>query len=217
MIRSKTILRQLMVLILVTALVAAVLPATADAHSYKTWNGFKYVKKGNGIYIKAYRGSKTKISIPKKINGKYVVSVDLDEEGLRSISVKKATKLKYLDVSENRLKSIYLKKNKALKKVDVSENRLTKLSVKYNTKLVDLDASENRIKSIYLKKNTKLRELDLSHNRLTKLDLSKNLSLRELDIEGNSGLGWFGMDDLSNHRYLQEVTFANGSEWERDD
>lgn len=206
-----------MVLVLATALIATVLPQAVDAYSYKTWKGLKYVKKSSGIYITSYRGSKTKISIPKKINGKYVVSVDLDEEGLRHISVKKATRLKYLDVSENKIKTIYLKKNKALKKVDVSENKLKKLSVKYNKKLKDLDASENRIKSIYLKKNTKLKELDLSQNRLTKLDLSKNLSLRELDIEGNSGLTWFNMNHLAGHNYLHEVTFANGSEWERDD
>lgn len=210
-------MRPLMVLVLVTALVATVMPVKVDAHSSKTWNGFKYVKKSSGVYITAYKGSKTKITIPKKISGKYVVSVDLDEEGLKSISVKNATKLKYLDVSENKLRSIYLKKNKALKKIDVSENRLTKLSIKYNKRLVDLDASENRLKSIYLKKNTKLKELDLSHNRLTGLNVSKNLSLRELDIEGNSKLTWFDMDNLANHKYLREVTFANGSEWERDD
>ncbi len=206
-----------MALLLITALAVTMLPAKVDAHSYKSWNGFKYVVKGKSVYIKSYRGTKTSITIPKKIKGKYVVSVDLDEEHLRKVSVKKATRLKYLDLSENKISSIYLKKNKYLKKLDLSENRIKKLSLKYNRRLVDLDVSENRLSSIYLKKNTRLKELDLSHNRLAGLNLSKNLKLRELDIEGNSRLTWYTMNHLANHRYLTDVTLANGYEWERDD
>lgn len=205
--------------LMIIALIAPLSSVDAATNSYK---GLKYKSKGSnakygkGIYITSYKGSKSSVTIPKKINGKYVVSVDLDEEGLTSINVKKAIKLKHLDVSENRLKSLNVTKNKKLRKLDASENRLTKLTVKYNTRLVDLDASENKLTSIGLTKLTKLKELDLSDNKLTKLNVSKNLKLKELDIEGNKGLSWFNMSHLANHSYLEEVTFYDGSEWERD-
>lgn len=201
MTKTNNIYKSMITVILVTALVLTMAITTTNADSTKTYGGFKYqvkgssAKYGSGIYIKAYTGSKTSISIPKKINGKYVVYVDLDEENIKSINVKNATKLKYLDVSEN---------------------RLTKLSTKQNKKLIELDASENKLKSVSLKNNTKLKELDLSHNKLTKLDVSKNLKLRELDIEGNSGLSWFTINNLAKHKYLNEFTGASGQEWERD-
>lgn len=240
-ISNNTVKRFLAAFIVVAMTVAIITPAVSAATN--TYNGLRYIiksggsKYGKGVYITSYRGSKSSISIPKKINGYYVVSVDLDEEYLKSINIKKATGLKHLDVSENRLTSINVTKNKKLKKLDVSENRLKSLNVKNNKKLIDLDVSENRLTSINIKKNTKLkeldlsknklksinltynknlRELDLSKNKLTNLNVSKNLQLRELDIEGNSGLSWFTSAYLTNHKYMKDFTDSNGKESDDD-
>ena len=169
----------------------------ADDSDYgRYYKGFKYNIRGNGVYIKAYRGSKSKITVPNKIKGKYVVSVDLDEEGLRSINVKKVKKLKYLDVSDNRLKSLNVTKNKKLVKLECSENRLTKLNVT---------------------KNKKLRKLDCSDNNIGSLNLKNNKQLRELDIEGNRRLGHITFQKLSHLKYLNEFNDAYGRDWERYD
>lgn len=151
-------------------------------------NGFIYTEKTDGtieIYSVDTAKYGTDIIIPAQINGKDVTSVKLIWNGLTSLDVSHATKLKILKCNNTNLSTLDLSKNTNLLNLDCANNHLTKLDVSKNTALTHLYCYSNYLATLDLSNNTDLILLNCKYNHLTTLDISKNIHLSDLHCGSN--------------------------------
>ena len=157
-----------------------------------------------------------------------LVELDCHDNGLKSIDIRKNTKLTYLDCQTNKLTNLDVSKNTKLVHLSCASNKLTNLDVSRNTKLTylncqtneltDLDVSkntqltnlycsDNRLKSLDIRKNAKLNCLTCYSNQLSKLDIDKNIKLIYLDCSYND----LTRLDISKHTKLTSLYCASNN------
>ncbi|MDR2714742.1 MAG: hypothetical protein LBB42_04390 [Coriobacteriales bacterium] len=172
-----------------------------------TATGLIYSDYYDGIHVENYTGTSTAVTIPQKIDGKFVVGVDLDWCGLTSLNVSACTELKSLDCSDNQLKSLDVSKNTKLNYLSCSYNQLTVLNLSNNPALQNLSCYANKLAALDVSKCTTLRWLSCGNNQLKALDVSKNIYLNGLNCYNNQ----LYVLDVSKNVVLEELYCDNNN------
>jgi hypothetical protein len=160
-------------------------PITASAVNYKISGGFSYYLKGGKAYIVDYAGHDQSIVIPKKIEKKTVVYVELCGFDGKSVDFTQCTGLKTLYTEQLYISKLDLRSNRALKSLTLDESGGVKaLDLSQNTKLTSCLISSEQLASINLTGVKKLKKLYIFHCPVTKLDLTSCKSLTDLAIQG---------------------------------
>jgi hypothetical protein len=179
-------------------------PATAHASNYK---GLEYSIVGGKAIVYDYTGSSSSVTVPAKLGGKPVVSVQINQAKVTKINVKKATSLTALSLMGTKVSSVDTSKNTKLVWLDVRSTKVSKLSLKKNSKLVSLYAAGDVIakSSLNAKKLTRievygksskfsitdypnLKTFAAEKTNLTSVDLSKGKKLSVVTLYSNSKL-----------------------------
>lgn len=116
---------------------------------------------------------------------KNVKELTLDGNNLKSIDVKKNTKLTSLACYDNKLTTLNISANTNLKDVGVGGNKLKTIDVTKNKKMNRITAYSNKLKSIKTAKGNVIKELEISYNSFTNLDLSNYPKLKTLYCRDN--------------------------------
>ena len=125
------------------------------------------------------------VTIPEKIEGAVVTSVNCSGSSLTSIDTGSCPSLVSLTCSGNDLTKLDLKNNKALEALNCGNNDLTELDISCCGKLRNIVCSQNDLTKLDLSSNSSLEYLDCHNNKLESLDVSANKKLFYLKCTHN--------------------------------
>lgn len=111
--------------------------------------------------------------------------LSLDGNKLKSIDLRKNTKLTSLSCYDNKITSLNISANSKLKDIGVGGNQLKTIDVSKNKNMLRVVAYSNKLQSLKAAKGNKIKELDLSYNKFSTLDLANYPSLTTLYCNGN--------------------------------
>lgn len=153
---------------------------------------------GYGAYA-TYAGEGGNVTVPEKMGGQYVVSVDCSYKGLTALDVSKCSGLRELWCDHNDIANLNVTNCPNLQVLECSWNNLTSLDVTKCTLLTNLYCvSKNsvwgssidivggpRLTKLDVSKCSELREFWCRGNDLTELDLANCTNLSSLDCSDN--------------------------------
>ncbi len=115
-----------------------------------------------------------------------VTEIIADGKGIKNTKgLEYFTKLEKLNLRNNKLSSIDIKRNWYLKELDLSGNQLTSIDLIDHGKLITLNLSHNALTSVDLEDTRNLLFLDLSHNQLDSISVATTTELKELHLNNN--------------------------------
>jgi Leucine-rich repeat (LRR) protein len=123
-----------------------------------------------------------------------LVSLEVSNMDLQSLTLGDLPNLKTLDASRNKLKSIDVSGCPALQELNIFANDVSELNISKNTALEVLNCFANSISELDLTGMSSLTSLTCGENNLTSLNLQYCTSLTELYFQNNS----ISSIDLSN-------------------
>jgi hypothetical protein len=153
------------------------------AGKYLNYNGFEYYTTSAGAYIVGYTGKNAAIAIPEKINGKFVVYLELCGFRGTSVDFRKCTQLKSLHAEMLAIRTIDLSGNTQLTSLALHETyNVTKIDLSRNLELTNCYIDGRSIDSVNLRNNLKLKSCFISSGKISSVDLSRNTKLETLCI-----------------------------------
>jgi hypothetical protein len=182
------------------ALAASALVVPSAAAAEKSYKGMMYATYGGEATIYGYTGSSSSLTVPAKLGGNPVVEIQIQNDVVKKINIKKATSLRGLSLYGTKITTLDTSKNTKLTWMDVRSTKLSKLSLKKNTKLTKLYAAGDVIAKSSLNAN-KLTQLELE-GKSTKFSISKYPNLKVLSLDGTNVTSV----DLSKGKKLEQVT-----------
>lgn len=207
--RASRVLSIWLVCLLFMGATGSISPAEVfAAKEYKISQNFEYELHGGKAYIVGYTGQSQSITVPEKLAGKTVVSVELcDYEG-SAINLSKCKGLKSFYAEQIFLDKLDLRSNRKLTSLTLDESGCIKtLDLSKNTKLKRCYIYTESIKKLNLSGCKALKKLYIFHCPIAKLDLGACKSLTDLAIQ-NTELRSLS---LAKNRSLKRVELADNN------